>query len=160
MNRQIRYNQIQSLGKKTQKTQSDIEVDNTCFQMSTIPKTLHLPICYSATLFSDSLRVRINPEIKKTGIQLEKTNPDTPSAALHQLAIQLYSWSWNRIVNRRSAAQNQALINKTSKDNLIGFKCYLIIPNKHMSQINKRQNRTIENHSNERSNVLIPLIKT
>jgi hypothetical protein len=120
-------NQIQldtiSGQKKTQQTQSDIEADNTCFQMSTIPKTLHLPLCYSATLFSDSLRVRINLEIKETGIQLEKTNPDTPSAALHQLAIQLYSWSWNRIVNRRSTAQNQALINKTSKDNLIGFKC-------------------------------------
>jgi hypothetical protein len=41
--------------------------------MFTIPKTLHLPLCNSATLFSDSLRVRINPEIKETGIQLEKT---------------------------------------------------------------------------------------
>jgi hypothetical protein len=60
-------------GKKTQQTQSDIEADNTCIKMSTIPKTLHLPLCYSATLFSDSLRVRINPEIKEIGIQLEKT---------------------------------------------------------------------------------------
>jgi hypothetical protein len=53
-------NQIQSdtiSGGKTQQTQSDIEADNTCIQMSTIPKTLHLPLCYSATLFSNSLRV-------------------------------------------------------------------------------------------------------
>jgi hypothetical protein len=69
MNRNIRYNQIQSLGKKkTQQTQSDIKADNTCFQMSTIPKSLHLPLCYPATLFSDSLRVCVNPEIKETGI--------------------------------------------------------------------------------------------
>jgi hypothetical protein len=120
MNRQIRYN---VWAKKTQQRQSDIAAANTCFQMSTIPKTLHLPLCYSATLFSNSLRVCINPEIKETGIQLEKTNPDTHSAALHQLSIELYSWSWNRIVNRRFAAQNQALINKKGKDNLIGFKC-------------------------------------
>jgi hypothetical protein len=33
--------------------------------MSTIPKTLHLPLCNSATLFSDSLWIRINPEIKR-----------------------------------------------------------------------------------------------
>jgi hypothetical protein len=63
----IRYN----LWGKTQQTQSDIEADNTCIQMSTIPKTLHLPLYYSATLFFDSLRVRINPEIKETRIQLE-----------------------------------------------------------------------------------------
>jgi hypothetical protein len=65
----IYQNSMKSLGKKTQQTQSDIKADNTCFQMSTIPKSLQLPLCYSATLFSDSLRVRINPEIKETGIQ-------------------------------------------------------------------------------------------
>jgi hypothetical protein len=69
LHHQIRYN---LWAKKTQQTQLDIEADNTCFQISTIPKTLHLPLCYSATLFSDSLRVCINPEIKETGIQLEK----------------------------------------------------------------------------------------
>jgi hypothetical protein len=39
--------------------------------MSTIPKTLHLPLCYSATLFSDSFLDRINPEIKKEHVMLE-----------------------------------------------------------------------------------------
>jgi hypothetical protein len=43
LHHQIRYN---LWAKKNQQTQSDIEADNTCFQMSTIPKTLHLPLCY------------------------------------------------------------------------------------------------------------------